>query len=66
MPEVKEHEPRLALDGEADGLSFYREIINEAPDYLNQMDEFILNRGRTGRRLNPSYERERIFRSKSA
>jgi len=35
MPEVKEHEPRLALDGEADGLSFYREIINEAPDYLN-------------------------------
>ena len=35
MPEVKEHEPRLALDGEADGLSFYRKIINEAPDYLN-------------------------------
>ena len=34
-PEVKEHEPRLALDGVADGLSFYREIINEAPDYLN-------------------------------
>ena len=35
MPEVKEHEPRLALDGEADGLSFYRKIIDEAPDYLN-------------------------------
>ena len=35
MPEVKEHEPRLALDGEADGLSFYRKIINEAPEYLN-------------------------------
>ena len=35
MPEVKEHEPRLALDGEADGLSFYRRIINAAPDYLN-------------------------------
>ena len=35
MPEVKEHEPRLALDGEVDGLSFYRKIINEAPDYLN-------------------------------
>ena len=35
MPEVKEYEPRLALDGEADGLSFYRKIINEAPDYLN-------------------------------
>lgn len=35
MPEVKEYEPRLALDGEADGLSFYRKIIDEAPDYLN-------------------------------
>lgn len=35
MPEVKEYEPRLALDGEADGLSFYRKIIEQAPDYLN-------------------------------
>jgi release factor glutamine methyltransferase len=34
MPEVREHEPRLALDGEADGLSFYRRIIHEAADYL--------------------------------
>lgn len=36
MPEVREHEPRLALDGEADGLAFYRKIIQQAPDYLNQ------------------------------
>lgn len=35
MPEVREHEPRLALDGEADGLSFYRQIIEQAPEYLN-------------------------------
>lgn len=35
MPEVKEHEPRLALDGESDGLSFYRQIIEQAPEYLN-------------------------------
>ena len=35
MPEVREHEPRLALDGEADGLSFYRKIIEQAPEYLN-------------------------------
>lgn len=34
MPEVREHEPRLALDGEADGLSFYRKIIEQAPEYL--------------------------------
>lgn len=35
MPEVKEHEPRFALDGQEDGLFFYREIIDQAGDYLN-------------------------------
>lgn len=34
MPEVRDHEPRLALDGEQDGLFFYRKIAEEAPDYL--------------------------------
>ncbi len=34
MPEVREHEPRLALDGAEDGLFFYRRIVEEAPDYL--------------------------------
>lgn len=32
--EVKDHEPMLALDGEADGLAFYRRIIEAAPEYL--------------------------------
>jgi len=32
--EVKDHEPRLALDGEADGLAFYRRIAVGAPKYL--------------------------------
>lgn len=35
MPEVKEHEPRMALDGGEDGLDFYRQITAEAVDYLN-------------------------------
>lgn len=35
MPEVKEHEPMTALDGEADGLAFYRRIICEAGNHLN-------------------------------
>ena len=35
MPEVKDYEPRLALDGGEDGLSFYRSIIKEAVDYLD-------------------------------
>lgn len=34
MPEVKEHEPRLALDGSADGLCFYRRLAAESPGYL--------------------------------
>ena len=29
-------EPRLALDGGADGLNFYRRIIAGAPKYLNE------------------------------
>lgn len=27
LPEVRDHEPRLALDGGADGLDFYREVL---------------------------------------
>lgn len=35
MPEVKDHEPRPALDGSEDGLYFYRKIIAQAGAYLN-------------------------------
>ena len=34
MPEVRDHEPHLALDGTEDGLAFYRQISRQAADYL--------------------------------
>lgn len=35
MEEVREHEPRMALDGREDGLFFYEKIIKQCPAYLN-------------------------------
>ena len=43
--EVKEHEPRLALDGGADGLDFYRRIAAEAGKYLTRGGMLIMEVG---------------------
>ncbi len=34
-PEVRDHEPRLALDGHEKGMTFIREIIKAAPPHLS-------------------------------
>ncbi|MBX3185790.1 MAG: peptide chain release factor N(5)-glutamine methyltransferase [Labilithrix sp.] len=34
QPDVRDHEPRLALDGGADGLDLVRRIVAEAPEHL--------------------------------
>lgn len=45
MPEVRDHEPLMALDGREDGLYFYRRIIEEAPTYLRHSGLLFLEIG---------------------
>ena len=45
MPEVRDHEPRTALDGDADGLRFYRVIAREASSYLKRRGRLYLETG---------------------
>jgi release factor glutamine methyltransferase len=41
-PEVRDYEPRLALDGGADGLDFYRRIAAEAGAFLRSEGRLML------------------------
>jgi len=44
-PEVRDHDPRLALDGGADGLSFYRRIAAEGGAWLKPEGRLMLEFG---------------------
>lgn len=43
--EVRDHEPRLALDGGSDGLYFYRKIIKDAPNFLKSHGYLVFEIG---------------------
>lgn len=45
QPEVRDHEPMMALDGTEDGLAFYRRIAAEAGDWLNPGGSIYLEIG---------------------
>lgn len=61
MEEVREHEPRLALDGSTDGLKFYREICTNAVNYLNENGKIFLEIGYDQGRTVPELLRENGF-----
>ena len=43
--DVRLYEPNAALDGGADGLGFYRKIINRAPEFLKSRGYLVLEAG---------------------
>jgi release factor glutamine methyltransferase len=45
MPEVKDHEPRQALDGREDGLFFYRQIIEGSVRFLKGGGQLLFEIG---------------------
>lgn len=51
QPEVRDYEPRLALDGGPDGLAIYRQIFQDAPKLLKNGGWLLLEMG-IGQRKN--------------
>jgi release factor glutamine methyltransferase len=45
MPEVRDHDPMIALDGGPDGLCFYRRLLHEAKDYMNEEGYLLMEIG---------------------
>ncbi|MCS6866231.1 MAG: peptide chain release factor N(5)-glutamine methyltransferase [Gemmataceae bacterium] len=46
-PEIRDHEPRLALDGGPDGLAFYRRIAQDVARFLKPGGSVLLEIGST-------------------
>lgn len=63
MPEVKEHEPLMALDGREDGLYFYRLLTEQSPRYLNIGGRLYFEIGHDQGEAVASLMREQGFRN---
>jgi len=61
--EVKDHEPRLALNGGEDGLDFYRQMSRQAPLYLREGGWLLVEIGRgQGREISALLEQSGCFK----
>ncbi len=45
MKDVRDYEPRLALDGSPDGLAFYRRVVDRANDFLTEEGSIVFEIG---------------------
>ncbi|MEG2732116.1 MAG: HemK/PrmC family methyltransferase, partial [Clostridium sp.] len=67
-PEVREHEPRMALDGAEDGLYFYRILSDKSRAYLNDGGSIYFEIGYdqaeavTGLLLNDGYKEVKVIK----
>lgn len=58
QPEVRDHDPRLALDGKEDGLYFYRRIVEEGRRHLKNGGCLIFEIGSDQGEVVSSYMKE--------
>jgi len=60
--EVKDHEPRLALDGGEDGLDFYRQMSRQVPSYLRKGGWLLVEIGQgQGTEISTLFEQSGCF-----
>lgn len=63
MPEVREYEPRLALDGTQDGLWFYRVLAAKGKEYLNPQGRMYLEIGESQASAVEGFLKEQGFKN---
>ena len=63
IPQVKNYEPLLALDGGEDGLDFYRKIIEQSPNFLKEKGWLALEIGHDQGEKTSGLMNERGFRN---
>ena len=71
-PDVRKHEPEIALFAGADGLDIIRRIVTDAPQFLNPQGKLILEIGHNQShavqdliRLQPTYKRCEVIKDYS-